>query len=50
VSVLFKCFFADFEGMALRQKLDNTKEVTLWLSVFVGRFSWVGKHCKYFGE
>lgn len=47
--VLFKCFFADFEGEALREKLDNTKEVTLGLSVFVVRFSWVGKHCKYLG-
>jgi len=50
VCVLFKCFFADFEGVALREKLDNTKEVTLGLSVFVGRFFWVGKHCKHLGE
>jgi len=25
------------------------KEETLGLSVFVGRFSWVGKHCKHLG-
>jgi len=27
-----------------------TKEVTLGLSVFVKRISWVGKHCKHLGR
>jgi len=30
-----------------REKLGFTKEVTLGLSVFVVKFSWVGKHCKH---
>jgi len=34
-------------GVAMREKLGNTKEVTLRLSVSVVRFSWVGKHCKH---
>jgi len=38
-----------FLGMAMREKLGNTKEVTLRLSVSVVRFSWVGKHCKHYG-
>ena len=32
-----------------REKLGTAKEGTLGLSVFVVRFSWVGKHCKHLG-
>jgi len=48
--ITIKGCFLQVLGVALREKLDNTKEVTLGLSVFVVRFSWVGKHCNHLGE
>ena len=47
--VLYKCSFADFEVELEERETWITKEVTLGLSVFVVRFSWVGKHCKHLG-
>jgi len=47
--LLYKCFFADFEGELEVRKTWIAKEVTLGLSVFVVRFSWVGKYCKHLG-
>ena len=47
--VLYKCFYADFEVEFEERENWITNEVTLGLSVFVVRFSWVGKHCKHLG-
>jgi hypothetical protein len=40
---------SSFLGVALREKLENTKEVILGFGVFVVRFSLVGKYCKHLG-
>jgi len=45
--VLFKCFTSDFWGELLERETWIAKEETLGLSVFVERFSWVGKHCNH---
>jgi len=39
--------FFMFLCVAQREKLVIAKEVTLGLSLFVKKFSWVRKHCKH---